>query len=102
MPAAEPNPIQGRVYRAIERVLRASSRSAVVVPFMSRGATDGAFLRARGVAVYGVPLFVREDGAGRAHGNDERISIASLEAGTELLWKIVLEVAGTADETRAE
>lgn len=38
------------------------------------------------MAVYGVPLFLREDRESRAHGNDERISWRNLDAGTLLLW----------------
>jgi acetylornithine deacetylase/succinyl-diaminopimelate desuccinylase-like protein len=57
-----------------------------------RGTTDGAYLRARGMAVYGVPVF-RKDGELRLHGNDERMSITNLRDGTDLLGKIVLEVA---------
>jgi len=60
---------------------------------MTRGATDGSFLRARGMAVYGVPLFLKE-GESRAHGNDERIGPKNLEDGVELLWQMVLETAG--------
>ena len=44
--------------------------------------------------VYGVPLFVREPGESRVHGNDERIAAKSLDDGVELLWQIVLETAG--------
>jgi acetylornithine deacetylase/succinyl-diaminopimelate desuccinylase-like protein len=44
------------------------------------------------MAVYGVPIF-RKDGELRLHGNDERMSIANLRSGTDLLGKIVLEVA---------
>ena len=66
--------------------------NAVVVPFLMRGTTDGAFLRAKGMAVYGVPVF-RKDGELRMHGNDERISLDNLRSGTELLGKIVLSVA---------
>jgi len=65
-----------------------------VVPFMSRGATDGSFLRSHGVAVYGVPVFLREPGESREHGNDERISVPNIESGAELLWQMVLETAG--------
>jgi acetylornithine deacetylase/succinyl-diaminopimelate desuccinylase-like protein len=57
-----------------------------------RGTTDGAFLRAKGIAVYGVPVF-RKDGELRMHGNDERISLENLRTGTELLGKIVVRVA---------
>jgi acetylornithine deacetylase/succinyl-diaminopimelate desuccinylase-like protein len=66
----------------------------VVVPYMARGATDGSVLRSHGMAVYGVPIFVREGLEGREHGNDERISPRNLEDGVELLWQIVFEIAG--------
>ena len=46
------------------------------------------------MAVYGVPLILREPGESRVHGNDERISAKSLDDGVELLWQIVLETAG--------
>jgi acetylornithine deacetylase/succinyl-diaminopimelate desuccinylase-like protein len=61
---------------------------------MSRGATDGSFLRSKGVAVYGVPIFLRDNGENREHGNDERISLQNIESGSELLWQMVLETAG--------
>ena len=48
-----------------------------------------------GWAVYGAPVFLREGGESRAHGNDERISPKNLEDGVELLWQIVLEAAGS-------
>jgi acetylornithine deacetylase/succinyl-diaminopimelate desuccinylase-like protein len=76
----------------MERVFSGTALQSVVVPLMARGATDGAFLRPQGVAVYGAPIFGREPG-NRAHGNDERISIDNLRNGAELLWKIVLAVA---------
>lgn len=93
MPAAPPSPGDSPVYLAMERTLAASAPRAVVLPYMARGATDGAYLRTKGVAVYGVPLFIREKHQGRPHGNDERISVENLAAGTELLWRIVLAAA---------
>jgi acetylornithine deacetylase/succinyl-diaminopimelate desuccinylase-like protein len=66
----------------------------LVLPYMSRGSTDGSYLRSKGVPVYGVPLFEMDPADNRYHANDERISIKSLQDGTELLWQIVLEVAG--------
>jgi acetylornithine deacetylase/succinyl-diaminopimelate desuccinylase-like protein len=95
MPATEPSARTTPLYKAMERAItHIYSRDAVVLPFMSRGATDGSFLRARGVAVYGVPIFLREPGDSRAHGNDERIASKSLDEGVELLWQMVLETAG--------
>ncbi len=95
MPATEPSSLTTELFLAMEKVFRAGNPHALVVPYMSRGATDGSYLRQKGMAVYGVPIFVREGGESRAHGNDERISPGNLHRGTELLWKIVLGTAGT-------
>jgi acetylornithine deacetylase/succinyl-diaminopimelate desuccinylase-like protein len=95
MPATEASPLNTPLYRAIEEAVGSIyPRESMVVPFLSRGATDGSYLRARGMSVYGAPIFLREGGESRAHGNDERISTRNLEDGVELLWQIVLETAG--------
>jgi|GraSoiStandDraft_41_1057321.scaffolds.fasta_scaffold139234_2 acetylornithine deacetylase/succinyl-diaminopimelate desuccinylase-like protein len=94
MPATEPSSLTTAAYRAMEHAIARIYPRDIVVPYMSRGATDGSFLRARGVAVYGVPIFVREGSDSRAHGNDERITPKNLEDGVELLWQMVLETAG--------
>jgi len=77
----------------MEKVLLESHSNARVVPYMSRGATDGAFLRAKGMAVYGAPIFLRTGPDSRAHGNDERIELAGFDSGVQLLWRIVNEAA---------
>jgi acetylornithine deacetylase/succinyl-diaminopimelate desuccinylase-like protein len=94
MPATEPSSLDTALYRVMESVLRQTVKKAVVVPYMTRGATDGSYLRQKGMAVYGAPLFARQDEENRAHGNDERISVESLRAGADLLWEIVVRVAG--------
>ena len=89
MPATEPSSLSTALYLAMEKVFQQASAKAVVIPYMSRGATDGSYLREKGMAVYGAPVFLRENNESRAHGNDERISLKNLEAGTILLWQIV-------------
>lgn len=93
MPPAGPSSLSTALYTAMERIFGESHPRAMVIPYMSRGATDSAFLRAKGVAAYGVPVFHREAEGDRAHGNDERRSIENLRAASELLLKIVLAVA---------
>jgi acetylornithine deacetylase/succinyl-diaminopimelate desuccinylase-like protein len=88
----EPSSLTSALYLAMESVFKESAPNAIVVPFLMRATTDGAYLRAKGMAVYGVPIF-RKDGEIRMHGNDERISLNNLTAGTGLLEKIVLKVA---------
>jgi acetylornithine deacetylase/succinyl-diaminopimelate desuccinylase-like protein len=94
MPATEPSPAATALYRAMERAIGRVYPRDMVVPFLLRGASDGSFLRARGMAVYGVPIFAREGSESRAHGNDERLALKNLEDGVELLWQMVLETAG--------
>jgi acetylornithine deacetylase/succinyl-diaminopimelate desuccinylase-like protein len=95
LPATESSSRSSAAYRSLERAIGlVYPRQGAVVAFMSRGATDGSFLRSRGMAVYGVPVFLREPGQSREHGNDERISLQNIESGAELLWQMVLETAG--------
>jgi acetylornithine deacetylase/succinyl-diaminopimelate desuccinylase-like protein len=97
MPATEPSSLTTSLYQVMDAVFGSANARALVIPYMSRGATDGSYLRQKGMAVYGAPLFVRQGGESRAHGNDERISPENLANGTNLLWKIVLKTAGGRD-----
>jgi acetylornithine deacetylase/succinyl-diaminopimelate desuccinylase-like protein len=92
MPATEPSSLSTPLYQAMESVFQAASPRALIVPYMQRGATDGSFLREKGMAVYGVPVFLRDERESRAHGNDERLALSNLDAGTRLLWQIVTTV----------
>jgi acetylornithine deacetylase/succinyl-diaminopimelate desuccinylase-like protein len=91
-PPTEPSSQTSALYLAMQSVFKESAPNAVVVPFLMRGTTDGAHLRAKGMAVYGVPIF-RKDGEIRIHGNDERMAVENLRTGTELLKKVVARVA---------
>ncbi|MCU1327399.1 MAG: peptidase [Bryobacterales bacterium] len=90
--ATEPSSLTTSLYAAMETVFKEAAPNALVVPYLMRATTDGAYLRAKGIAVYGVPLF-RKEGELRMHSNDERISVENLKAGTDLLEKIVLKVS---------
>jgi acetylornithine deacetylase/succinyl-diaminopimelate desuccinylase-like protein len=62
---------------------------------MLTGATDMAQIRAKGVQAYGIGPVVARRGppGGGAHGDDERLSEASLHKLVEFLWRAVVEVA---------
>jgi len=94
VPPADPSAMQTPLFQAMARAIGRTYPRDEIVPYMSPGATDSSFLRAHGMPVYGVPVFVRDSGDMRVHGNDERISPKNLEDGVELLWQIVLEIAG--------
>ncbi len=93
VPAAEPSPLATVLYRGMEHTFKTHPED-VVVPYLSSAPTDAPFLRARGIPVYGIPLFVKESGENRAHSTDERISAKNLSDGVELLWQVVLDVSG--------
>ena len=93
-----PSPLSGPGPDAIREVAEAMWPGIPVIPFMSRGATDSRFLRARGIAAYGIsPIAVAEDEASRAHGVDERIPAASLRPAVEFLYRLVVRIAGEGD-----
>jgi acetylornithine deacetylase/succinyl-diaminopimelate desuccinylase-like protein len=56
---------------------------------MSAGATDGIFLEAIGIPVYGVPGLWRDPDGNGMHGLDERISVRSLFVGRDFLTDLV-------------
>ena len=59
-PSTEPSSLTSPLYLAMKRVFEQSHPRAVVVPLLMRGATDSSYLREKGIAAYGVPLFGRE------------------------------------------
>jgi acetylornithine deacetylase/succinyl-diaminopimelate desuccinylase-like protein len=65
-----------------------------LLPSMSTGATDGIFLEAIGIPVYGAPgIFIDSDFSG-VHGLNERIRVESLYVGRDYLFDLVKAYAG--------
>lgn len=67
-----------------------------VLPTMSTGATDMAYLRNRGIQCYGIgPAIDREDAAlgYGAHSDQERILISELHRFVRFNWDLVIELA---------
>ena len=51
--------------------------------------------RSRGVPVYGIyPYPIDAEDLSRMHGNDERVSIQSLDQGTKMIYETLVKVAG--------
>ncbi len=92
LPPADASSVMTPLYHAMERAIARVYPHDLVVPYMTRGATDGSVLRSRGMPVYGVPVFLRDTLDSGAHGNDERISPKSLDDGVEILWQMVLGI----------
>lgn len=80
-------------YRTIATVLNKYYPEAVVAPVMSTGATDSRFFRALGLPAYGIiPVLIPETDIEGLHGHNERISVAGLSVGVEIIKDIIREV----------
>ncbi len=98
----EPSPLEGPAPAALAAVVGQMWPGLPIIPFMSRGATDSRFLRARGIPAYGIgPIPETDADARRAHGIDERIPAWGLRTGIEFLHRLVLELAGRRTATGA-
>jgi len=84
-----PQPLNPKVFGPVEKLTAKYWPGIPVVPVMSAGATDGAFLTPVGIPTYGVSgMFFDTDGNG-AHGLNERIRVESAYKGNDFLYDIV-------------
>ncbi len=82
------------LFRALERQARATFPGAEVTPYLFQAGTDAGAWRTRNVPVYGIyPYPITAEELTRMHGNDEQVSVESLRAGTEMIYKTLLDVA---------
>ncbi|MGA7962173.1 MAG: M20/M25/M40 family metallo-hydrolase, partial [Candidatus Acidiferrales bacterium] len=82
------------LYRALEASAHQTWPGAPVTPYLFQAGTDAIAWRSRGVPVYGIyPYPITPEDLTRMHGNDERVPIASLEQGTQLIYKTLVQVA---------
>jgi acetylornithine deacetylase/succinyl-diaminopimelate desuccinylase-like protein len=94
---APPSRLDNEVFRAIEAVQRRIYPGAVTLPAMSTGATDMAYLRAKGVQCYGIGPMVDELDAQKgfgAHSDQERILEAELYRFVRFHYELVSRIAG--------
>ena len=92
--APPPSPVTTDLFRAMEAAAKAMAPEAVVIPFMSTGATDGAALRAIGIPTYGIlPMPLPMEDELRMHGDDERVPLPALGWATEYLYRVLEGVA---------
>ncbi|HWJ15154.1 MAG TPA: M20/M25/M40 family metallo-hydrolase [Gemmatimonadaceae bacterium] len=90
-----PSPTSTDLYRALEKSAKAVFPGVEVTPYLFQAGTDAGAWRSKGVPVYGIyPYPIDDDELSRMHGNDEKVSIASLKQGTEMIYRTLVEVAG--------
>ena len=84
-----PQPLSPKIFKPVETVAAKMWPGLPVVPLMSAGATDGAFLSPVGIPTYGVSgMFSDPDGNG-AHGLNERLRVKSVYDGRDFLYQVV-------------
>jgi len=96
-PPTTTEPFESPVYDSIKRQVEAREPGAVVVPYMIPGFTDAKFFTQMGARWYGFsPVKIERDSgirfADMFHGNDERVPVAGLMWGTEVLDAVVREI----------
>lgn len=94
-PVARPSRIDSEAFQVLEATATRHYHT-VTLPTMSTGATDMAYLRAKGVESYGIgPLIDSEDGPRGfgAHSDQERILEESLHRFVRFHWDVVLELS---------
>lgn len=83
------------LYRALVEQAKVVFKGAPVTPYLFQAGTDAGAWRSRGIPVYGTyPYPITAEDLTRMHGNDERVAVASLRAGTEMIYRTLVAVAG--------
>jgi acetylornithine deacetylase/succinyl-diaminopimelate desuccinylase-like protein len=96
-PGAEPSRIDSDAYHAIEAAYN-KIYGALTLPMMSTGATDMAYLRAKGIQCYGVGAMTDLEDASKgfgAHSDQERILEESVYKHVQFFWTAVTAIATT-------
>ena len=92
-PLAKAPPMDPRVLAPAQKLVEKYWPGVPMVPAMSTGATDGIFLEAVGIPVYGVPGSWGDPDGNGVHGLNERIEVKSLYVGRDYLFDLVKLIA---------
>jgi acetylornithine deacetylase/succinyl-diaminopimelate desuccinylase-like protein len=95
-PGSAPSRLDSDAYRSIEEAYK-GIYGVITIPVMSTGATDMAFLRAKGVQCYGVGAMVDEEDAPKGYGphsDQERILEQAVYKHVQFFWEAVNSIAG--------
>ena len=88
-----PSSLNPEVFTPIEKITQQMWSGVPVVPVMSTGATDGAYLRTAGISTYGVSGLYGEVNDVRVHGKDERMNVKAFYEGQEFLYRLVKDLS---------
>jgi len=96
------SPVREDVLAAFTAAVRARHRGAAIIPYMTAGATDALFFRARGLPVYGVSgMWSYVDEPGRAHGLNENIPVRAFYDQIDHWTDLIPRLAGPPERARS-
>jgi acetylornithine deacetylase/succinyl-diaminopimelate desuccinylase-like protein len=88
-----PTPLESELYDVITRVVKERGPGHDVIPQVCPGFTDCRQYRERGVTSYGfVPFLLTADELSGIHGHNERVSVANVGLGCEVLFEVVRRI----------
>jgi len=88
-PIAIPPPLDPKIIGPAEKLVAKYFPGVPLVPTMSTGATDGIFLEAIGIPVYGVPGGWGDPDGNGAHGLNERRAVKAVFVGRDFLNELI-------------
>jgi len=88
-PVARPPPLDPKIIGPAEKLVAKYFPGVPLVPTMSTGATDGIYLEAIGIPVYGVPGAWGDPDGNGAHGLNERRSVRAVFVGRDFLPDLI-------------
>jgi acetylornithine deacetylase/succinyl-diaminopimelate desuccinylase-like protein len=88
-PIAVPPPLDPKIIGPAEKLVAKYFPGVPLVPTMSTGATDGIFLEAIGIPVYGAPGGWQDPDGNGVHGLNERRAVKSLFVGRDFLYDLI-------------
>jgi acetylornithine deacetylase/succinyl-diaminopimelate desuccinylase-like protein len=89
-----PSALHEEIMGTIGKLSKEFWPTAVILPVMSAGATDGSYLRNAGIPTYGHSGLAGDINDVRAHGKDERVAVKSFYEGQEYLYRLVKMLSG--------
>jgi acetylornithine deacetylase/succinyl-diaminopimelate desuccinylase-like protein len=94
-PETSPSPMRADVVEAAKAALATRFKDMPLYPTQSAGATDGSFLRAAGIPVYGFSgLWGIVGEQSRAHGLDERVYADGFHGQVPIMMEMLRRIAG--------
>jgi acetylornithine deacetylase/succinyl-diaminopimelate desuccinylase-like protein len=88
-PVAVPPPLDPKIIGPAEKLVAKYYPGVPLIPSMSTGATDGIFLEAIGIPVYGAPGGWGDPDGNGTHGLNERRSVRSVFVGRDFLTDLI-------------